>query len=462
MDGTAFPARRNPVNDATFTAIGLAAVVLLVAANGLFVATEFAFVAVRQTRVEQMASEGVSRARALLGAIRDLDNYIAATQLGITLSSLALGWVGEPALAGLIEPPVHAIGGGWASEAIAHTAAVAVAFTIITGMHIVLGELAPKSVALAHPEGVALWVIVPIAIFNRVFKPFIWAMNHLGRAIVRPFGIRAGGGHTADYSPEELELVIEASARAGLLSASELSLARRALDFGDIQAHQLMVPRTELVALDSTDSFEEVIAALREHRHTRYPVYEGDLDHIIGILEAKDLAILVASGRTDWRSVLRPAVAIPEGVSAEVAVATMRTQNTSAVVVVDEHGGTSGILSGEEFLTRVLGLWLPDVSTGEAHLRPLSSGNYLVSGLTLLDDLEDELHIDIQPRTAETIGGHVMDRLGRVPTVGDRITIGDYEFRVVAMDRRRVDRLLAVRQRGKRTTEGAAAGASRQ
>jgi CBS domain containing-hemolysin-like protein len=424
--------------------IGLVSVLLLVAANGLFVATEFAYVAVRRTRVERLAEDGHARARLLLSSLHDLDNYIAATQLGITMASLALGWVGEPALARVIQPPVEALVGGWA-PAISHGVAVAISFSLITSLHIVLGELAPKTLALQRSEATALWVAAPIAVFNRVFRPFIWFMNAAGRLVVRPFGIMPAHDHEASLDSDELELVIEASARAGLLSTSELLLARRALEFSAIQADQIMVPRTEVVALDAEDPLAEVLDVVAKHQHTRYPVFEGDLDHILGILDAKDLLALVSSGGTEWRPLVRAAVAIPETVSVEIAVATMRARQVQILLLIDEHGGTSGIITADEVLYRLLGRWLGGGRPGGEAVRPLAAGNFLVSGLALISDVEDATDADLADDDYDTVGGFVMARLGRIPHVGDRVRVPGYEFRVMAMDGRRVDRVLVVK-----------------
>ncbi len=424
---------------------GVVAVFILVAANGLFVATEFAYVAVRRTRIEQLASQGHTRARLLLASLHDLDNYIAATQLGITMSSLALGWVGEPALAHFIEPPVEAAVGGWA-PAVAHTTSVVIAFTLITTLHIVLGELAPKTLALQRSEGTALMVAAPIAVFNRVFRPFIWVMNALGRLVIRPLGIGPAGDHETNLPVEELELVIEASARAGLLSTSELLIARRALEFGAIQADQIMVPRTELIAFDSEDSLDDILAVVDATQHSRYPVFEGDLDHILGILEVKDLLKLVHAGGRDWHTIVRPAAAIPESVSVEVAVAEMRTRQARMLILVDEHGGTSGVLTADEVLHRLIGRWLGGTRAGGEAVRQLSSGNLLLSGLALIADVEDAISAELAADDYDTVGGFIMARLGRVPRVGDRVDFEGYQFRVTAMDGRRVDRVLVTRR----------------
>lgn len=431
-------------------ALGLVAVLALVAANGLFVATEFAYVAVRRTRVEQLASGGHARARLLLGSLGRLDTYIAATQLGVTMCSLALGWVGEPALAGLLEPPLERLLGGVAGTAAAHTIAVAVAFAAITTLLIVFGELAPKQMALARAERTALWMAAPMAVFARVFRPFIWALNGMGLGVARLAGVRPAADAEATLAPEELEIVMEASERAGLLSTAELLLARRGLEFGEIQASRIMVPRTEVVAIDAAATLAEALATVTAHPHRRYPVSEGDLDHVLGLLDAMDLLQLARAedGDADWRALARPVVAIPETVSVEVAVTEMRDRGAKLVVLIDEHGGASGILSGDDVLARLLGRW-HDASrprTGE-RVRRLPNGNLLLDGLALVADLEAATGIDIagDGEDFDTVGGLAMARLGRIPAVGERFREAGYEFQVTAMEGRRVARVLARR-----------------
>lgn len=446
------------VSEGWAVAIGLAAVVVLILINALFVAAEFAFVAVRRSRVEQLASSGVGRARLLLGTLQHLDRSIAATQLGITMAGLALGWLGEPVLAGIIEPPIDAVLGDLVGDTAATIVATIIAFAIVTTLVIVFAELAPKSLALARTEGVALWVAPPVTVFARIFGPFVWALNRAGRLAVRPLGVNSSSGEEETLEPEELELVIEASARAGLLSTSELLLARRALEFSAIQANQIMVPRTELVAIDANDSLEEVLNVVERHQHTRYPVYEDDLDHILGIIDAKDLLALVRRGEGGWRSLVRPVVAIPESVSVEVAVAAMRAKQVQIVVLVDEHGGTSGILTADEVLYRLLGRWLGGRSGQPTDtVRSLPTGNLLLSGLALIADVEDATGAELADEDYDTVGGFIMARLGRIPRAGDRVNVPGYQFRVMAMDGRRVDRVLVVKNSADEAANTAAA-----
>jgi CBS domain containing-hemolysin-like protein len=433
------------LSDTTWLILGLASVALLIAVNAFFVAAELAFVSVRRTRIEQLAGEGHVRARLLLAALKDLDRVIATTQLGITMAGLALGFLGEPALARIIEPPVEALL-YWAPDGAGRAAAFVLSFTMITTLLIVLGELAPKGFALQRSEGTALALSLPLAAFNRIFQPLTWLLNWLGRAVLRAFGVGSASGRGDNLSPEELELVIEASARAGLLSTSELVLARRALEFGAIQADQIMVPRTEVVAIDIATPLEDVLATVEAAQHTRYPVFDGDLDHVTGMLDAKDLIGLVHRGGTDWRPLIRPAAAVPEGVSVEIAVAEMRARAVQLLVLVDEHGGTSGIVTADEVLYRLLGRWLGGARAAGQPVRPLSNGNFLLSGLALIADVEDATGADLSGEDYDTVGGFVMTRLARIPKVGDRVAFQGYEFRVMAMDGRRVDRVFLMKE----------------
>jgi putative hemolysin len=433
------------VSDSWIITIGLVAIGLLILVNALFVAAEFSFVGVRRTRVEQLAAGGQSRARVLLGSLQHLDRSIATTQLGITMAGLALGWLGEPILASVVEPPVAAIL-SFAPDSVGHVASVVVAFTLVTALVIIFAELAPKSIALHSPDRVALWLALPVRVFGTIFRPFVFLLNRAGAAVVRPFGIHPAGQRGETLDTEELELVIEASARAGLLSTSELLLARRALEFSAIQADQIMVPRTEVVALDAAEPLASVLDTVARHKHTRYPVFEGDLDHILGLLDVKDLIALLHARGTDWRTLVRPAVAIPESVSVEVAVATMRARQVQTLILIDEHGGTSGIVTADEVLYRLLGRWLGGGRPGGESVRTLAGGNLLVSGLALVADVEDATDAELADEDYDTVGGFIMARLGRIPHVGDRVRVPGYEFRVTAMDGRRVDRVLVVKQ----------------
>src|SRR5437773_587559 len=266
----------------------LAGVLTLVFANGFFVAAEFSIVTVRKTRVDQLVAEGNRGARAVRRAVSDPDPYIAATQLGITMASIGLGWIGEPALASMIQPgfaflPAHI------AETTAHSVAVAIAFAVITALHIVLGELAPKTIALEHSEATALWVVNPTELFMRVFWPFIRLLNGTGRAVVSLLGLRGPGRHALVHSEEELKMLVTASQEAGVLEEHEEQMLHRVFDFADLKAGQAMVPRTELITIASDASGDALVQQIGRGGYAMFPVYKTDMDNVVGILHAIDL-----------------------------------------------------------------------------------------------------------------------------------------------------------------------------
>jgi putative hemolysin len=272
----------------TTSMLGLLSVVVLVFANGFFVATEFAIVAVRRSRLDQLAGEGRSGAVAAKQVVGHLDAYIAATQFGITLASLALGWLGEPAVAYLLEGPFAVLLGGFAPAA-AHGVAIGVAFALITGLHIVVGELAPKGLALQRPETTSLWVARPIQIFHAVFKWPITALNAVGNGTLKLFGLEPASGHEMVHSVEELRLLVTGMQEAGVVDAAEARIARRAFAFGELTAGALMTPRTEMDAVSTTVTLEELLKRAETTRHSRLPVYETSLDDIVGVIHVRDL-----------------------------------------------------------------------------------------------------------------------------------------------------------------------------
>src|SRR5512138_2953586 len=273
----------------------LAALLALVFANGFFVAAEFSIVTVRKTRIDQLIAEGHRTARAVRRAVSDPDRYIAATQLGITMASLGLGWIGEPTLAALIQPAFTALPVTIA-EATAHTIAVAIAFAIVTALHIVLGELAPKTIALEKSEATALLVVPPTELFMRVFSPFIRVLNRTGRAVVNMLGLRGRGGHAMVHSEEELMMLVTASQEAGVLEEQEEQMLHRVFGFADVTAGQVIIPRTELVAVAAETTLRDLVAQIGARHHTRLPVYRGDLDDVVGMLHVTDILKTLAAG----------------------------------------------------------------------------------------------------------------------------------------------------------------------
>jgi CBS domain containing-hemolysin-like protein len=412
----------------------LIAVLALVFANGFFVAAEFAIVTVRKTRVDQLIAEGNWRAHAVRRAVTDPDSYIAATQLGITMASIGLGWIGEPALVSVIEPSLQFLPNLVATTT-AHTIAVAVAFAIITALHIVLGELAPKTVALERAESTALWVVKPTEIFMKALWPFIRLLNGTGRAVVNMLGLRSRGGHAMVHSEEELKMLVTASQEAGVLEEAEEQMLHRVFAFADLTAGQVMVPRTELVAVDADTPDEAALQQITKSEAHRLLVFRTNLDNVVGILYVKDvLRALVAGSPINPGTLAREALTVPETLTADDVLTAMRRKGVQEAVVIDEYGGTAGVVTFESLMERIVG----DAGAGGGRIRVRADGSADIDGLTLVTDVNEQFDLDIDEEVFTTVGGYVLGRLGRRARVGDLIDLDRRQMRVDAVDGLRV------------------------
>ena len=421
----------------------LLAVLLLVGANGFFVASEFALVTVRRTRIEELERKGRPLASKVREALDDIDTYIAATQLGITMASIGLGWIGEPALAALIEPLLGWLPPTW-GWLTAHVAAIAAAFTVITGLHIVLGELAPKTVAIQRPEKVALLVALPTRWFLTLFKPFILLLNGVGLLVVRVFGFQpVAAGHHVVHSEEELKMIVSASTEAGVLEPKEEELIHRVFAFADLTANQIMVPRTEVIGLQLAAPRSGIQAILKEHGFTRYPVYDGSLDNIVGIVNVKDLLPFLAeeSGTLDLRRVLRPPVVLPESIRVFRLLADMQANRRHIVVLIDEFGGTAGIVTLRDVMERIVGEVRSEEETDWPDVEEIEPGQALVDGLMLIPDFNERFSLALDEEEYHTIGGYVFGELGRRPEIGDVTDVPGCQLTVESLDGMRVSRL---------------------
>ena len=419
----------------------LAGVLALVFANGFFVAAEFAIVAVRKTRVDQLVAEGVRRAISVRRAVNDPDRYIAATQLGITMASLGLGWIGEPTFAALLQPLVASVPPHLA-DATVHSAAVALAFSVITALHIVLGELAPKTIALEQPERAALILIPPTEWFMRAFSPFIELLNALGRAVVRVIGLQGQPHRGMVHSEEELKMLVTASQEAGVIEEQEEQMLHRVFDFADRTAGQLMVPRTELVAIEVGTSRGATIDLVARGRHTRLPVYRGDLDHIIGALHVTDLVRALANPAApfDLAALSRDMPTVPETMGADTLLQAMRRSGVREALVIDEYGGTAGLVTFDSMMQRIVGdLGAIGGLTAKIVRRPDGSAD--VDGLALVSDVNEQFGLHIDDAEFTTVGGYVLGALGRRPTLGDEVGLEGRVLRVDALDGIRVARV---------------------
>lgn len=417
--------------------LGLGLVILLVLANGFFVAAEFALVAVRRSKIDQLVEAGDSGAKVVQTALKHLDRYISGTQLGITLSSLALGWIGEPALAALIDRGFGAIGIS-APSAVAHSAAaITTAFIIITFLHIVLGELAPKSIALTKPEGVSRLVVRPLMLFSTLMYPGIWLLNGAANMLLRLFRIEPVSELEHIHSPDELRLMVTHSAQHGRLNETDTAMIAGVFDFHEKKARDVMRPRTDIVALPVDTPADELWSVVRAERYSRYPVYRESLDDVIGVFVAKDLWLHDDTRKFVLADNVRPTLYVPDNRPAERVLDDLRRSRAHMAVVLDEYGGTAGFVTLEDLIEEVIGDINDeyDLATRQA---VESNGVLELAGTMSLVDVRSDYGLDIPEGDWNTLGGFVFGELGRLAKIGDRVRYPGGQLEVVAMDGRRI------------------------
>ncbi|OGN78338.1 MAG: hypothetical protein A2082_06160 [Chloroflexi bacterium GWC2_70_10] len=424
----------------------LALTLLLLLTNGFFVAAEYAIVRVRRTRLAELAEGGSHRARLAMHINDSLDDYISTVQVGVTGASLGIGIIGEPAVATLLEPMLGWLAG--ISEPLFHTASFIVAYGLITYVTLVASELAPKYVALEHAVPLALATAYPMHVAYRVLFPFVWLVNRGAGALVRLFGVRPSSDLDA-MSEEELKMLVAVSSRKGVLQESERVLLVRALDFADTLVRQVMVPRTEIVGIDERSTLRELRDIARERPFTRFPVFQGDLDHVVGVVHIKDLVPAVDLSRP-VREVMRKPLFMPETQGLDRALAEFRRQQLQLAVVVDEFGGTAGIVTLEDVFEQLVGEVQDEFDRETPHFRAEKDGTWLIDGLGGLGELRERLGMELEDEPYDSVGGLVFGRIGRLAKVGDAVEIEGRRFVVTALDGRRVAQVRVERAASKR------------
>lgn len=414
---------------------GLFFAVLLVFLNGFFVAAEFALVKVRPTQIEPYVAQGQRRALVAKHMVRHLDAYLSATQLGITLASLALGWIGEPAFAWIIEPVVTRVVGD--NPALLHSVALTISFLVITILHIVLGELAPKSIAIRKSEGTTLVVALPLFLFYKVTYPAIWLLNHAANFLLRLVKIAPVSESEIAHDEEELRLLVSSS-HASHLSLQKRELIDNVFELSHRVARQIMLPRQDVVYLSTTRPIAENLRLARRSGHTRFPLCEGDLDHVIGVIHIKDL-FRRERPVTALQEVAREIAFVPDTLELDRLLKRMRTERFHLAAVIDEYGGVSGVVTLEDVIEEIVGQINDEFDVEKPELRKRDDGIYEVSGGMLIEDLEDELDLELSDRDEDTIGGLVLSELGRNPAVGDRVELGPLLIEVLEVHLNRVN-----------------------
>ena len=426
-----------------FDMFGILAIGLLVLANGFFVAAEFSLVSVRRTRIAELVARGETGAGEVQKAIDDPDRVIAATQLGITLSSLALGWVGEPALAHLIEPIVSLFPSVVQSE-ISHSISAVIAFGLITFLHVVVGELAPKSIALQDPERTSLIVAGPTLMTERIFKPAIWALNGTGNALLRVIAIEPVPGHQLVHSIEELKMLVTASAQGGVVEEEESEMLHAVFNLGEMVARQVMIPRTEMIAVEADTPLEEILKLVSETTYTKFPVYEDNLDEIIGVVHVKDMLHRMqdpAYQSCSAREFVREPVFVPEAVSVSGLLHVFRDKRQHIAIVMDEFSGTAGLVTLEDLLEKIVGEVSDPFDQVTPEFQVLSDGSILIDGKSQLEDVNEQLGLALIEANYDTIAGYVLGKLGRIPRPNDVAEGDGVQIRVEEMEGMRVARV---------------------
>lgn len=427
-------------------AVSLVLVVLFLLMNAFFVIAEFALVRVRKSQLELAVAEHKRGAKSAMHIAENVNAYLSACQLGITLASLALGWLGEPAFAALIRPLFEFFG---LPEAVIAIVAVAIGYFIMTTLHVVVGELIPKSFAIFATERYALMTAGPLMWFYKITYPIMVLFNGITNGVVRLAGHDPANEHEV-YTDDEIRLLIDESTESGLIDPEQNEFVDNIFDLGDKDAEAIMTPRTDVICLDMEDSLEENLALAKQHKYTRYPVCQETKDRIIGFVHVKDLYLMPQDAQSMSDLPVRTITAVPEGIPIAKLLQVLQDNHTEIAVVVDEHGGTSGIVTMNDIMEQIVGSIDDEYRHGgDDDVVELGNGTYLIDGSASIDDIEDVLGFKPEgSEDCETAAGLVLDLLDRIPAEGDSVEVTGREkqakITVVDMDRHRIDKLEVV------------------
>ncbi|MGH7584306.1 MAG: hemolysin family protein [Gemmatimonadales bacterium] len=420
------------------TGAGLLVVITLVLTNAFFVAAEFALVSARRSRLEEMVRDGDRKATLALRAVQSLDRVISATQLGITLASLGLGWIGEPAVAHTFANLFAGLPAAIAKVA-THSVAVAVAFTLITMLHIILGELVPKAMALLHAEKVASWLAGPLLAFAWVMHYPIALLRGSANGLLHLLGMKPLSEREPLHSPEEIRILVEQSGESGSLEATDARLLEGVFEFSEKTAEEVMTPRTEMIAMEADLTASAAADVVARAGRSRYPVYGESPDDIIGVVHAKDvLRALRETPEATMRKIAREPLLVPGTREVEDVLADMKRLKMHLAVVLDEYGGTAGLVTMEDLLEEIVGEIYDEHDRVRLAARPAAEGETRIDGSLPVGDFNHRFDAGLNEEEYTTIGGFLFGQLGRLPRVGDRVTVGGFEFEIQQMQGRRV------------------------
>lgn len=422
--------------------IMLLVALILVLLNGFFVLSEFAIVKVRRTKLEEFVKQGKKSASLALKMSNSLDTYLSATQLGITFSSLALGWIGEPALARLIESNVTFLAN---NPVLLHTISFIIAFSIVTFLHVVFGEIVPKSIAIAKAEVMVLYIARPLYIFWLVFYPLIRFFDIVAASILRALNVRPATEHELAHSEEELRIIVNESFKGGHIDSVESEIIKNAVDFSETVAKEIMTPRKDMICLNSEKSLEENIKRVISTKHTRYPYCNGGKDNIVGMIHSRDiLNDVLESKKLDISKLVRPIIMVPENTSISSILTRMNKSRIHLALVVDEYGGTSGLITMDDILEEIIGETTDEHDPKDESILLIDENRYEFDGIVNIEKVEELLDIEFEKDelSAVTIGGRILNLIGRLPIEGETIDDKDCTYKILAVNNNRITKIL--------------------
>ena len=417
--------------------------------NAFFVAAEFSLVKVRKTRLEQLCNEGNSNAKKALKLVNDVNRMLAAAQLGVTIASIALGWVAESTIVQIIEPFINIFTHS-AGKMSAHIIAVPISFILVTYFHVLLGEQLPKCISLRHPETLSLLIATPMDMFITLFKPFVWLLEVSGNKILAACHANSEDASLV-HSTEELDMLVDASYNEGVLNETEAEMLHNMFKFSDLMAKQVMIPRTDMVCIPNDISYEELTKETLGNQYTRYPVYEDNIDKILGFIHVKDLYTLAMTKDTfSINKLIRPLILIPETMTLDNLIIEFKKRHCQIAVVIDEFGGTSGLITLEDVLEEIIGDVQDEFDEdAEADIKEIGENTYLANAMMRIDEFVEFLGLkeaQFEEDDVDTIAGLVVKLLGRIAEVGDSVSFNGLTFTVKEVDGARITKLQVYRE----------------
>jgi CBS domain containing-hemolysin-like protein len=431
----------NVLTDPLPSLFHLALMVVLVLLNGCFVSAEFAIVKIKSSRIDELVQEGRKSALITRYLLDHLDGYVSACQIGITLCSLGLGWLGEPVVAGMLKPLFKMLG---LSDQPLHIISLIIAFILIAILHIVLGGLAPKTLAVQKAETITLWIARPMKLFYLAMYPLTWILNTAAGALLRPLGVSGKSGLDSLHTEEEIRIMMKESSKSGLIDSTEMSLVDNIFEFADTTAREIMIPRTEMITLYTRHSLAENLAIALEGTRTRYPVCDHDKDHIIGFIHIKDL--IRADASSNYMELLRPIMAVPESIHISELMKKMQRGKSQIAILIDEYGGTSGMVTLEDIVEEIVGEIQDEFDEERPAIEQHGEDLYSIDGLMLIDSINDQFGLSLDSEDYDTIGGWLYSRIEILPPkVGDSFHFDGDLYVVEEIDNKRISRVKLLR-----------------